>query len=87
MVQMDNGARIFVNRISLKKSKRADKPVQGESVMSIKALLIGISVFEIGMLYWLLCGTVLEKEYFRKKRLGNSICKYCRDRYKCGRKS
>ena len=35
--------------------------------MGIKALLIGISVFEIGMLYWLLCGTVLEKEYFRKK--------------------
>ena len=35
--------------------------------MGIKALLIGIAVFESGMLYWLLCGTVLEKEYFRKK--------------------
>ena len=35
--------------------------------MGIKALLIGISVFEIGMLYWLLCGTVLEKKYFQKK--------------------
>ena len=35
--------------------------------MGIKVLLIGISLFEVGMLYWLLCGTVLEKEYFRKK--------------------
>ena len=35
--------------------------------MGIKALLMGISLFEVGMLYWLLCGTVLEKEYFRKK--------------------
>lgn len=35
--------------------------------MGIKALLIGISLFEVGILYWLLCGTVLEKEYFRKK--------------------
>ena len=35
--------------------------------MGTKALLIGISLFEVGILYWLLCGTVLEKEYFRKK--------------------
>ena len=35
--------------------------------MGIKVFLIEISIFEIGMLYWLLCGTVLEKEYFRKK--------------------
>lgn len=35
--------------------------------MGIKVLLIGISLFEVGMLYWLLCGTVLEKEYFKKK--------------------
>ena len=35
--------------------------------MGIKALLMGISLFEVGMLYWLLCGTVLEKEYFKKK--------------------
>jgi hypothetical protein len=35
--------------------------------MGIRAFLIGISVFEIGMLYLLLCGTVLEKDYFRKK--------------------
>lgn len=35
--------------------------------MGIKAFLIGISLFEVGMLYWLLCGTVLEKEYFQKK--------------------
>lgn len=35
--------------------------------MGIKTLLIGISVFEIGMLYWLLCGTVLKKQYFQKK--------------------
>lgn len=27
--------------------------------MGIKALLMGISLFEVGMLYWLLCGTVL----------------------------
>lgn len=35
--------------------------------MGTKALLIGISLWEVGMLYWLLCGTVLEKKYFRKK--------------------
>ena len=35
--------------------------------MGIKALLIGISSFEVGILYWLLCGTVLEKQYFRKR--------------------
>ncbi|MCI9023305.1 MAG: GHKL domain-containing protein [Dorea sp.] len=35
--------------------------------MGIEALLIGISLFEVGMLYWLLCGTVLEKRYFQKK--------------------
>ena len=35
--------------------------------MGIKALLMGISLFEVGMLYWLLCGIVLEKQYFRKR--------------------
>lgn len=35
--------------------------------MGIKALLIGISLFEVGMLYWLLCGTVLDRKYFQKK--------------------
>ena len=35
--------------------------------MVIKALLMGISLFEVGMLYWLLCGTVLEKQYFCKR--------------------
>lgn len=35
--------------------------------MGIKALLIGISLFEKGLLYWLLCGTVLDKKSFRKK--------------------
>ena len=55
--------------------------------MGIKALLMGISLFEVGMLYWLLCGTVLEKEYFKKKRLGNFMCEYCRGRYRCRRKS
>lgn len=35
--------------------------------MVVKALLVGISLWEAGMLYWLLCGTVLEKKYFRKK--------------------
>lgn len=35
--------------------------------MVIKALLMGISLFEVGMLYWLLCGIVLEKQYFRKR--------------------
>ena len=35
--------------------------------MGIKALLIGISFFEKGLLYWLLCGTVLDKKSFRKK--------------------
>ena len=35
--------------------------------MGIRVLLIGISLFETGMLYWLLCGTVLEKQYFQKK--------------------
>lgn len=35
--------------------------------MSVNALLIGISLFEMGMLYWLLCGTVLERQYFRKR--------------------
>lgn len=35
--------------------------------MGIKVLLIGISLLEMVMLYWLLCGTVLEKQYFQKK--------------------
>ena len=35
--------------------------------MGIKAFLVGISLFEVGMLYWLLCGIVLEKQYFRKR--------------------
>ena len=35
--------------------------------MGIKAFLVGISLFEVGMLYWLLCGTVLEKQYFCKR--------------------
>lgn len=35
--------------------------------MGTKALLIGISLWEVGMLYWLLCRTVLEKKYFRKR--------------------
>lgn len=38
--------------------------------MSVKALLTGISLLEAGMLYWLLCGTVLEKQYFRRKEWG-----------------
>lgn len=35
--------------------------------MGTKALLIGISLFEAGILYWLLCGTVLDRKYFQKK--------------------
>lgn len=35
--------------------------------MVVKALLIGISLWEAGMLYWLLCGTVLQIKYFREK--------------------
>lgn len=35
--------------------------------MAVIVLLIWIAFFEIGLLYWLLCGTVLEKKYFRKK--------------------
>ena len=35
--------------------------------MVVKTLLVGISLWEAGMLYWLLCGTVLQKMYFRKK--------------------
>ena len=35
--------------------------------MGIKVLLIGISLLEMVMLDWLLCGTVLEKQYFQKK--------------------
>jgi len=35
--------------------------------MGIKAFLVGISLFEVGMLYWLLCGIVLDKQYFRKR--------------------
>lgn len=38
--------------------------------MSVKALLTGISLLEAGMLYWLLYGTVLEKQYFRRKEWG-----------------
>ena len=36
--------------------------------MGIKAFLVGISLFEVGMLYWLLCGIVLDKQYFRKRK-------------------
>ncbi|MCI9154511.1 ATP-binding protein [Lachnospiraceae bacterium] len=35
--------------------------------MGVKAFLVGMSFFEVGMLYWLLCGTVLDRKYFQKK--------------------
>lgn len=35
--------------------------------MLARMVLIGISIFEIGLLYWLLCSTVLQKKYFGKK--------------------
>lgn len=38
--------------------------------MLVKALLIWISILEIALLYWLLCGTVLEIKTFRKKEWG-----------------
>ncbi len=38
--------------------------------MVVKTLLIGISIYEIGLLYWLLCGTVLEKIFLGKKEWG-----------------
>lgn len=44
--------------------------------MVVRMLLIGISFFEIWLLYQLLCGIVLEKEHFQKKEwviLGGNI--------------
>ncbi len=38
--------------------------------MLVKALLIWISILEIALLYWLLCGTGLEIKTFRKKEWG-----------------